>query len=166
MAAHFGGDQRVLYQCGADPEVAARGVNRQRAEHQRSRTSGADVPQPQRPDQPALRQGRKRKAFGGRVSVAQALAGARMAVFAKAGIKQRFARNDIRGSFRTDRERSGIGVVGNLGLPQLGHGTSVLAATGDKRRRSVVSKFANEGMGAGGPAPGLSRPLKRPPQMW
>ena len=56
-----------------------------------------------------LAHGRQGKAFGGRASVAQALAGARMAVFAKAGIQQRFTRSDVRGSFRTDRERSGFG---------------------------------------------------------
>ena len=53
------------------------------------------------------------KAFGGRASVAQALAGAHMAVVAKAGIQQRFTRNDVRGPLRTDRERSGIGEEGS-----------------------------------------------------
>src|SRR6266446_4846193 len=81
------------------------------------------------------------KAFGGRLSVAQALAGAQLAVGAKAGIEQRFTRNDVRGTLRTDRERSGVGYEGNGGLPQSSngglpqssHGTSVLAATGRGR---------------------------------
>ena len=54
---------------------------------------------------------REGKAFGGRTSVAQALAGAHMAVHAKAGIQQRFTRNDVRGTFRTDHERSGVGAA-------------------------------------------------------
>jgi hypothetical protein len=53
--------------------------------------------------------GREGEAFGGRAAVAQALAGARLAVCAKAGIEQRFARNGIRGTLAADRERSGVG---------------------------------------------------------
>ncbi|MEA2918448.1 MAG: hypothetical protein QOJ15_10529, partial [Bradyrhizobium sp.] len=106
------------------------------AEHERRDTPGADVPQPQRSDQPALAHDRKRKALGGRASVAQALAGAQASVFAKAGIEQRFARDDVRGTFRTDHERSGVGEEGNLGLPQSSHGTSVLASDGNKPKEA------------------------------
>ena len=80
MTAPLRGRQRVVYQRGSDAELAARRIDRQRAKHQRSRAPGADVPQPQRSDQPALRYDRKREAFGGRASVAQALASAGMAV--------------------------------------------------------------------------------------
>ena len=130
MAARFRGRQRAVHQRGPDTEVAARRIDRQRPQHQRRNPASADVPQPQRPDQPALRQGRKRKAFGGRASVAQALSCARMAVVAKSGIKQRFARHDVRGSLAADHERSGIGCWGNLGLSQGSHGTSVPASGG------------------------------------
>ena len=61
---------------------------------------------------------RQGKAFGGRASVAQALAGAHMAVLAKAGIQQRFTRDDVGSPLRTDRERSGFRGEGNRGLPQ------------------------------------------------
>jgi hypothetical protein len=115
------------------------------------------VPQPQRPDQPAvqpfLSHRREGEAFGGRTSVAQALAGAGMAVGAKAGIKQRFTRNDVRGTLRTDHERSSVGGKGNGGLAQSSHGTSVLASNGGEAGGSVVSEFVLKGMGAGGPAP-------------
>src|SRR6202795_166392 len=80
--------------------------------------------------QQTLAHGRKRKAFGGRASVAQALASAHMAGLAKAGIEQRLARHDVRCSLAADRERSGVGVKGNLGLPQGSHGTSVPASIG------------------------------------
>ena len=45
------GDQR-----SPDAELAAGFIHRQRAEHERSRTPGADVPQPHGPDQAALGQ--------------------------------------------------------------------------------------------------------------
>jgi hypothetical protein len=54
-----------------------------------------------------------------------------MAVLAKAGIQQRFARDDVGRSLRADRERSGVRDEGNTGLPQSSHGTSVLAANGE-----------------------------------
>ena len=108
MAALPGDRERVVHQRGADAEAAAGGVHRQRPEHQRRPAPGADVPQPHGSNQPPLAHGRQGKAFGGRASVAQALAGAHMAVVAKAGIQQRFTRNDVGSTFRTDRERSGI----------------------------------------------------------
>src|SRR6185437_16072745 len=89
---------------------------------------------------------------GGRASVAQALAGARMAVVAKAGIQQRLARGDVRGSLCTDCERSGIGDEGSSGLPQSSHGTSVPASTA-RQAAKRCQKFANDGEGAGAPAP-------------
>ena len=142
MAARFRGRERVVHQRGSDAELAAGCIDRQRAEHERRDAPGADVPQPHGPDQSALAHGRKGKAFGGRASVAQALAGAHMAVSAKAGIQQRFARDDVRGSLRTDRERSGIGGEGNSGLSNSSHGTSVLTAAAG--RRSVVESFGCE----------------------
>ena len=109
MAARLRRRQRVVHQRGADAELAAGRIDRQRAQHQRRHAAGADVPQPHasRPAGPRPRP--KGEAFGGRASVAQALAGAQMAVFAKAGIEQRFTRDDVRGALRADRERSGIG---------------------------------------------------------
>src|SRR4029079_6602246 len=100
----------------------------------------ADVPQPNGAHEAPLAHGRQGKAFGGRGSVAPALAGARMSVWAKAGSQQRFTRGDVRGSLRTDRERSGFGVRGNRGLPQSSHGTSGLAPTAGARW-SVVRKI-------------------------
>jgi hypothetical protein len=64
------------------------------------------------------------------LSVAQALAGARLAVGAKAGIEQRFARGDIRGTLAADRERHCIGKAGNRDVPQNSHGMSILASCG------------------------------------
>jgi hypothetical protein len=69
----------------------------------------------------------QRKAGGGCTSVAQALAGAAMAVLAKAGIQQRFTGGDVGSTLGTDRERSGIRVEGNLYLPKSSHGASVPA---------------------------------------
>ena len=117
------------------------------------------------PDQAALAHGRQGKAFGGRASVAQALAGARMAVVAKAGIQQRFTRGDVRGSLRTDRERSGIGDEGSSGLPQSSHGTSVPARNGKSAAQSVVLNSQSEGEGAGAPAP-VIRASNEAAQMW
>ena len=107
MAARFRRRQRMVHQRRADAELAAGRIDRDRAEHQRRLAAGADVPQPHGPDHLAPAHRREGEAFGGRASVAQALAGARMAVRAKAGIQQRFTRNDVRGTLRTDRERSG-----------------------------------------------------------
>src|SRR6202166_4666461 len=149
--------ERVVHQRSPDAKLAAVVIYRQRAEHERRDAPGADVPQPHGPDQPTSRYGRQGKAFGGRASVAQALAGARMAVFAKAGIEQRFAHHDVRGTLRPDHERSGVGNEGNLGLPQSGHGTSVSTPQA-MRPRSVVGKSAGEGVGAGAPAPGFLAP--------
>ena len=53
------------------------------------------MPEPDGADHAALMHGGEGKAFGGRASVAQALAGAQMAVLAKAGIKQRFTGDDV-----------------------------------------------------------------------
>ena len=87
MATRLRRRERVVHQRGPDPELAGGSLNRERAEHERRDAPGADVPQPQRPDQAALGHRREGKAFGGRASVAQALAGAHMAVLAKAGIE-------------------------------------------------------------------------------
>ncbi len=51
--------------------------------------------------------GRHKALFYG--DFAQALTSARLAVCAKAGIKQRFARSGVRGALAADRERSGVG---------------------------------------------------------
>jgi hypothetical protein len=88
-----------------------------------------------------------------------------MAVSAKAGIQQRFTRDDVRCPFRTDRERNSVTGEGNRGLPQSSHGTSVLASKGCKAAGSVVSKFAYDEEGAGAPAPGYSG-RNGPFQMW
>ncbi len=130
MATRLRRRERVVHQRSSDAELATGCLHRQRAEHERRDAPGADVPQPHGSDHAALAHGRQGKAFGGRASVAQALAGAHMAVVAKAGIQQRLARSDVRGSFRTDRERSGIGDEGSSGLPQSSHGTSVPAPNG------------------------------------
>ena len=152
MAARFRYSQRLVHQRGANAEVAAGRIDRQRAEHQRRDAASADVPQPHGPDQPALGYGRKREAFGGRASVAQALAGAQMAVVAKAGIEQRLAHSDVRGALGADREPGGVGGEGNGGLPQSSHGTSVLASggTGPAARCQYIG---TGGVGAGRPAP-------------
>ncbi len=138
MATRLRRRERMLHQRGPDAELAAGCLHRQRAEHERRDAPDADVPQPHGSDHAALAHGRQGKAFGGRASVAQALAGARMAIIAKAGIQQRFARSDVRGSFRTDRERSGIGEEGSSGVPQSSHGTSVPARNGKPAAQSVV----------------------------
>src|SRR5258707_9103245 len=153
MATRLRRRERVVHQRGPDAELAGGCLYRQRAEHERRDTPGADVPQPHGADQPALAHDREAKAFGGRASVAEALAGAHLAVCAKAGIQQRFACNDVRCPLRADREWSGISGEGNRGLSQSSHGTSVLTANGVSRRGSVVSKYAFEWEGAGGPAP-------------
>ena len=111
MAGRFGGRQRVMHQRGADAELAAGRIDRQRAQHQRreppaltchNRSVPTSRPSP-------LAHGREGEAFGGRASVAQALAGAQMAVVAKAGIEQRFTGSDVRGTLRcgsrTERRR-------------------------------------------------------------
>src|SRR5258705_9243341 len=85
------------------------------------------MPQPHGPDEAAVAHSREGETLGGRLSVPQALAGAHLAVGAKAGIEQRLARDDVRGALAADRERSGVGNEGNGGLPQGSHGTSVLA---------------------------------------
>ena len=94
------------------------------------------------PDQAASHRGRQGKAFGGRTSVAQALAGARMAVIAKAGIQQRFTRNDVRCPFRTDRERSGIGGEGNRWFSEKQSWHVSLHSHGRSGRGALFRKFA------------------------
>src|SRR5258707_5358807 len=165
MAARLGHSQRALNQRRTEAEAAAAIVHRQRAQHQRGDAPGADVPQPHSSDQPSLRYGRQAKAFGGRASVAQALAGARMAVVAKAGIEQRLARSDVRGPLAADRERSGVRCEGNRGLPQSSHGTSVPARNGRLPRKALSRKSANEGEGAGAPAP-VIQASNEAVQMW
>src|SRR5258708_38676837 len=84
-----------------------------------------------------------------------------MAVVAKAGIQQRFTRNDVRCPLRTDRERSSIRNEGNRGLPQSSHGTSVLTPNGGARRGALSE---NSPMRGGEPAsrlPVFSPPLPR-----
>ena len=58
-------------------------------------------------------------------SVAQALAGALMAVVAKAGIQQRLARRDVGGTLAADHERSGSPIRRSRRRAKSGHGTSV-----------------------------------------
>jgi hypothetical protein len=145
--------ERVVHQRDPDSELAGGYLHRERAKHERRATPGADVPQPQRPDQAAPMHRREGEAFGGRASVAQALAGAHMAVLAKAGIEQRFTGDDVRGLLRTDRERSGLRGEDSPGLAQGSHGTSVPAANGARRAAGSVVKIGNVREGAGGPAP-------------
>ena len=108
MAARLRSRQRVLHQRGADTPSL-----RQDASTARGPSTSAGTP-------PALTchsrtvpislpvaHRREGEAFGRSPSVAQALAGARMAAFAEAGIQQRFARGDVRGALGADRERSG-----------------------------------------------------------
>src|ERR1700758_3650583 len=114
MATRSRRRERVVHQRGPDPQLAVGAADRERAEDERRDAPGADVPQPHGSDQPAQRNRREGKAFGGPTSVTQALAGARMAVVAKAGIKQRLARNDVGSPLRTDRERSGFQGEGSL----------------------------------------------------
>src|SRR5215468_8435514 len=154
MATRLRRRERVVHQRGPDPELAGGAIHRERAEYERRASPGADVPQPQRPDQAALMHRREGEAFGGRASVAQALTGAQMAVLAKAGIKQRFTGDDVRGLLRTDRERSGLRGEGEFGLAQGSHGTSVPAANGATCAAGSVIQIGNVGEGAGGPAPG------------
>src|ERR1700729_811867 len=109
--------ERVVHQRGPGPELAGGWLYRKRAEHERRDAPGADVPQPQRSDQAAVSHRREGKTFGGRASVAQALAGAQASVLAKAGIQQRLTGDDVRSLLRTDRERSGLRGEGKVGLP-------------------------------------------------
>src|SRR5882757_977032 len=129
MATRLRRRERVVHQRSPSAKLAGGYLYRERAEHERRDAPDADVPQPHGPHQAASRRGRQGKAFGGRTSVAQALAGAAEAIVAKAGIQQRFTRNDVRATLRTDRERSGIGGEGDWGLPQSSHGTSVSTPT-------------------------------------
>ncbi|BBC03115.1 hypothetical protein BE61_85800 [Bradyrhizobium elkanii USDA 61] len=126
------------------------------------------MPQPHGSNQPAvLAHGRKAQAFGGRASVAQALAGARLAIRAKAGIQQRFACDDVRATLRTDRERGGISDEGNGGVPSCSHGTSVPACNGmSYAAASVVQKTKMIGKEPARPAPGLSGLDREAGQMW
>ena len=164
MSARAGGRQRVVHQRSSDAELAAGRIDRQRAQHQRRNAPGADVPQPHGPDQPALAHDRKSEAFGGRASVAQALAGAHMAVCAKAGIEQRLARNDVRGTFRTDHERSSAG-EGNGVFRKSSHGTSVLASGGGEASEALSADLH---VGEREPADRLPivRASERRRQMW
>src|SRR5258705_3615404 len=102
------------------------------------------MPQPHGRDEAAVAHSREGETLGGRLSVAQALAGAHLTVVAKAGIEQRLARDDVRGALAADREPSGLGYEGNGGLPQGSHGTSVLAP-GRGGGRRIVCKFAGLG---------------------
>src|SRR5438445_638395 len=83
-----------------------------------------------------------REAFGRGASVAQALAGAHLAILAKAGIEQRFTGDDVRSPLRTDRERSSFRGEGDFGLPKSSHGTSVPAANGESAPRAALSNQA------------------------
>ena len=127
MPARPGGGQRLMHQRGADPELAAGRFDRKRSEDQSGPASGADVPQPHGSHERPLAHRRQGKARGGRTSVAQALAGAAMAVLAKAGIEQRFTHRGVGSTFRTDRERSGFRSEGDLWLANSSHGASVPA---------------------------------------
>ena len=127
MPTRPGGGQRLIHQRGADPELAAGRVHRQWSEDQSGPASGADVPQPHGSHECPLSHRRQGKAYCRCTSVAQALAGAVMAVLAKAGIQQRFTGGDVDSTFRTDRERSGFRSEGDLWLPKSSHGASVPA---------------------------------------
>ena len=76
MSARGGKRQRLMRQDSSDAEAAARRIDRQRPQQQHRHAAGADVPQPEGPDQPGVPHGRQRETFGGRASLAQALAGA------------------------------------------------------------------------------------------
>lgn len=127
MPARPGGGQRLMHQRGADPELAEGRVDRQRSEDQSGPASGADVPQPHGSHECPLAHGRQGKACGRCAPVAEALAGAAMAILAKARIEQRFTHRDVGSTFRTDRERSGFRSEGDLWLPRSSHGASVPA---------------------------------------
>src|SRR6185437_15966883 len=158
--------KRVVHQRGSDPQLAVAAFYRERAEHKRRDAPGADVPQPHGSYQTASHHRREGKAFGGRTSVAQALAGAHMTVVAKAGIQQRFTRESVGSPLRTDRERSGFRSEGNGGLPQIGHGTSVLTSHGALtrlgKRCSVIATMEGRSRRAGSR---LAKPRKGG-QMW
>src|SRR5215475_7117635 len=100
-----------------------------------------DVPQPHGAHELAASHRRKREAFGGHTSVAQALAGARVAVLAKAGIEQRFASRGVGSPLRTDRERSGLRDEASLSGPNSSHGTSVLAC---RRTHEALTEASSE----------------------
>ena len=153
MAARLRRRERMVHQRGPDAELAGGSVHRQRAEHERRDAPGADVPQPHGAHEPALAHGRQGEAFGGRASVAQALAGARMAVVAKAGIQQRFARSDVRGPLRTDRERSGIRRVRATVVFRKAVMARQSPLATAVTPREALSEIGNDGEGAGAPAP-------------
>jgi hypothetical protein len=156
MAACLGRGQRMVHQRRADAEAAARRIDGQGAKHQRCLAPGADMPEPDRADQPALMPNREGEAFRGQPSVAQALARAGMARRAKAHIQQRFARGGVGATFRTDRERGGCEGQGNAvvrgGRLQSSHGMSFPTPLGGV----LSSNLEDDGMGAGEPAPGIS----------
>ena len=102
MATRLRRRERVVHQRGPDAELAAGVIHRQRAEHQRRDAPGADVPQPHGSDQPALAHGREGEAFGGRASVAQALAGAQFG-----GLRQSRHRAALRAQRRPRHARCG-----------------------------------------------------------
>jgi len=122
--------------------------------HQRREAPGADVPQPQRPDQPVfqpfLSHRREGEAFGG----AHVRRAAGMAIGAKAGIEQRFTRNDVRGTLRTDHERGSVGVTATGVLREAVMARQSSLPTAWLRPAAALSANSHmKGMGAGGPAP-------------
>ncbi len=142
MAARFRGRQRVVHQRRADAELAAGRVDRQRAQHQRRHAPGADVPQPQRPDQPALR----RTAESARPSAGARPSRRRWQVRSwRLAPKQASSSASRATTSEAARARIANGAAsagGQLGLPQGSHGTSVLASGGSKAEGSVVGKYA------------------------
>src|SRR6185437_6447949 len=164
MAASPGSGKGVIHQRRADAEPAVTTIDRERSQHQRRDAAGTDGPQPYGSDQLPLAHRREGKAFGGRASVTQPLAGAHLAVGAKAGIEQRLARDDVRRPLRADREWNRVPGETNGVFGQGSHRTSVLASKRDDPPRAL-SAFGMSGTGAGEPAPDGSGLTGRG-QMW
>jgi hypothetical protein len=135
---------RMAHQRGADAERTAVRLDRQRAEHERGHAARADAPQPERPVDAAEMLAHEGEAFGGQASVAKALAGTSLAIGAKAGVQQPFARRDVADLLRTDRERSRGESQGRQGNGNSGHGASVPTPTAKAPPR-VVSKSDDDG---------------------
>ena len=92
------------------------------------------MPEPNGADQAALTDRGEGKAFRGRASITQTLAGARMPAFAEARIQHALTRGNVGALFRTDRERNGCDVQGSQGGDCVRHGTSIPTLAGDDKR--------------------------------
>ena len=153
MAARLRRRERVVHQRGADAELAAGTVNRQRAEHERRDAPGADVPQPHGAHQPALaprptrqglRRARVRRAGAGRC----AYGGFRQSRHPAALRARRRPKPAPHGS-RTERH-SEVRATGVFRKAVMARQSSLPRRVAP---RSVVRKFASDGEGAGAPAP-------------